>query len=284
LIYRSWLFVPGNQERKIKNALNLSADVIIIDLEDAVPADEKKSAKNIVENLLSKHENEKIFIRINGQQKELAEEELKSIVKLRPKGIMLPKSEDAFGIIEFDNLVKELETSANITMGTVKFVPLIESALGVLNSREIASASSRNICLAFGAIDFTLDIGAELTPSGSELLMARSMLVLAAKVAGLTVVDTVYPHIKDDDGLYQETSFIKSLGMFGKLVIHPNQIGIVNDIFSPTEEEILSAQKIIAAFKEAEDQGIGAIQVNGKFIDYPVAARAKRVLEIAGLF
>lgn len=279
---RSWLFVPGNHERRMKKALELPADAVIIDLEDAVPLAEKKQARQMVVDLLARNERNNVFIRINDFGIGYAEEDLKAIVPLKPTGVMLPKAESKADVVKLDNLLGELEVGSGIASGSIAIIPLIESALGVLEARQIATASTRNICLSFGAIDFTLDIGTELSMGGNELLFARSYLVLAARAAKIGApIDTVYPQIKDEIGLHKESILAKQLGMFGKLVIHPDQIGVVNEVFSPAEEEILYAKKVLAAYKEAEEQGIGAIQVEGKFIDYPVAIRAEQVLNLA---
>ena len=283
-MFRTMLFSPGNNPKRMKKALDLPADAIIFDLEDAVAVTEKESARNIISEVLSQHQKlrKEIIVRINALDTPYAAGDLEAIVPNKPDGIMLPKSETAEAIKGVAERISQLEKQSGMEAGTIALFPLVETAVGVLNAREIAAASDRIVCLSFGAIDFTTDIGVKLTAGGEELFYARSHLVLASRAARIGApVDTVYPNIKDDQGLRQETELAAQLGMFGKLVIHPNQIPVVNQVFTPDEKEVAWAKKVNDAYEEAEKQGIGAIQVDGKFIDVPVANRAKKVLALA---
>ncbi|MBO8167885.1 MAG: CoA ester lyase [Thermoanaerobacteraceae bacterium] len=283
-MFRTMLFAPGNNERRMQKALSLPADAVIFDLEDAVALNEKKNAREMVCSVLSQARQRKVFIRINSLDTPYAEEDLQKIIPMKPDGIMVPKAEHAEGICRISEIIDELEKQENIALGHVKLIPLVETAAGVLNAYQIAGASGRVICLAFGAIDFTLDIGTGLSDEGSELAYARSHLVVASRAAGIGApVDTVYPNIKDQEGLRQDTLRAKQLGMFGKLVIHPDQIPVVNEIYTPDDAEIAFAKKVVRAFREAEEQGVAAIQVDGKFVDYPVAVRAENILKLAAI-
>jgi citrate lyase subunit beta / citryl-CoA lyase len=284
---RTWMFVPGSQERRLQKVKDLPADVLIYDLEDAVAASEKEKARKMVRQALRENAEKVNFVRINDPSTPYFLADLQEIVAEGLAGIILPKAAKKEDVILVDRLLGQLEEGKNLPRGSIRIVPLIESALGLQHAYEIATASDRVIRLAFGSVDFTLDIGAKLTKEGTELLYARSQLVVASRAAGIEgPIDAVYIHIRDLEGLQQETRFAKQLGFQGKMVIHPEQIPIVNKIFTPTAEEVEEAKAIVDAFAEAVAAGSGAIQWNGKMIDYPVAERAKRIVaqaEILGM-
>jgi len=279
---RSWLFCPGNEERKILKALDLNADAIILDLEDAVALNRKMEARQTIKNVLSKTSKSKnIFVRINSLDNFESFLDIYEMITDNLKGIMLPKAENDSQVKILSWAIDCLENCRNMELGFIEVIPLIETALGVLNVFNIASAGSRVKRLAFGAMDYTLDIGVEYSGTGQELFFARNQIVLASRVAKLEKpIDTVFPDIKDVDGLKKEILEVKQLGFGGKLLIHPAQIDLTNINFSPTEKEIKWAKKVVQAFKEAEQRGIAAIQVEGSFIDPPVVERAKRTLDI----
>jgi len=279
---RTFLFTPGNNQIRIEKAYSLGADAVILDLEDAVAVSEKKAARHMVKAVLVKPKDLATYVRINSLTTESFYNDLVEIIEPGLDGIILPKSETAEDVRKVDWLISLLEREKNFPSGKIDLIPLVESALGVLNSKEIAAACPRISRLAFGAMDYTLDIGTGSSKAGSELFYARAQLVAASRAAGKKPpVDTVYPDIRDVEGLLAETQAVKQLGFFGKLVIHPNQIDPVNKVFSPTEEEVLWAAKAATAFDQAEAQGTASIQLEGKFIDYPVAMRAKRALQLA---
>jgi len=276
---RTWMFVPGSQERRLQKVKDLPADVLIYDLEDAVAASEKEKARKMVRQALRENAERVNFVRINDPSTPYFLADLQEIAVEGLTGIVLPKAAKKEDVILVDRLLGQLEEGKNLPQGSIRIVPLIESALGLQHTYEIATASDRVIRLAFGSVDFTLDIGAKLTKGGMELLYARSQLVVASRAAGIEgPIDAVYIHIRDMEGLRQETTFAKQLGFQGKLVVHPDQIPIVNEIFTPTAEEVEEARGIVSAFAEAVAAGSGAIQWKGKMIDYPVAERAKRIV------
>ncbi|MBS3976338.1 MAG: CoA ester lyase [Syntrophomonadaceae bacterium] len=281
-LIRTFLFTPGNNEIRVEKAYGLGADAVILDLEDAVAVTEKKAARQMVKAILAKPRNVATFVRVNSLPTGFFYGDLVEMVQPGLDGIILPKSETAEDVLKVDWLISLLEQEKNLPAGKIDLIPLVESALGILNAKEIAAACARVSRVAFGAIDYTLDIGTSCSQAGSELFYARAQLVAASRAAGKKPpVDTVYPDIKDIEGLLLETKIVKQLGFFGKMVIHPNQIDPVNKVFSPTEEEVLWASKVAAAFDQAEAQGTASIQLEGKFIDYPVAMRAKRTLQLA---
>lgn len=281
-LYRSWMFVPGNHERRLEKARELKADVLIYDLEDAVPLHEKEKAREMVKHALRNNAHVVQYVRVNDPTTPYYKDDVSELVGAGLAGIVLPKAARKEQILSVDQHISEIEELLALQPGAVEIVPLIESAIGLYHAYDIASASSRIRRLAFGSVDFTLDIGAQLTKEGKEILFARSQLVVISRAAGIEPpIDAVYIHIKDDDGLYQDARLARQLGFQGKLVIHPDQIKVVDEVFSPTAEEIEEAKMIVAAFDEALASGVAAIQIDGKLIDYPVAERAKRIVEQA---
>jgi citrate lyase subunit beta / citryl-CoA lyase len=279
--YRSMLFVPGTDRKKIDKALASNADCIILDLEDAVALSEKESARIMVQDVLKGRQNRQVYVRINGIDTPFCYGDLTAIIQSRPTGIMPPKVESADHIKCFDWLIGQLEREAGIPAGEIEMVPLIETGSGVIHAAEIAGASSRLKCIAFGAVDYTLDIGTKLSPEGHELFYARAHIVAASRAGGCEQpIDTVYPNFRDAEGLKRESEFVRNLGFQGKMVIHPDQVGIVHEVFSPTQQELAYARKVVEAFEAAEKLGIASVNLDGKMIDYPVMKRARQLLEI----
>lgn len=273
LYLRSMLFAPGTKEKVMLKAINSDADSVIIDLEDSVPMSIKEEIRtNVCEFLkTTKTPKDNIYVRINSWDGAWGKRDLMAMTSQNIRGIMLPKAEDA----------EQLKQVAALMPDGMELVPLVETAKGILNAVEIAKVEKVSR-LAFGAVDFTLDIGTALSKTGHELLFARSYLVLASAAAGiLPPIDTVYPDIHDKSGYALELEEIKCLGMGGKLLIHPEQIEPTHRVFTPTDEELAHCRKVVDAFEEAEKQGSAAVQVDGKMVDYPVYAQALRKLEMA---
>lgn len=279
--YRSMLFVPATDSKKIRKALDSEADCVILDLEDAVALSEKSDARLYVRDILNERNKRDIYVRVNSIDTPFLYRDLTTIIPGCPTGIMLPKVEAAAQVKCVDWLINQLERESDITDGQIGLIVLVETAHGVIQAAEIAGSSKRIKCVAFGAVDYTLDIGTKLSEEGQELFYARSQVVVASRVAGCEKpIDTVYPNFKNADGLRRESTLAKSLGYQGKMIIHPGQIDIVHEIFSPSEDEITYAKKIIAAFEEAEKDGVASVNLDGKMIDYPVMLMAQQLLEI----
>ncbi|WCK56351.1 CoA ester lyase [Aneurinibacillus sp. Ricciae_BoGa-3] len=278
-VLRSWLFVPGSDSKKIEKARESLADVVIFDLEDAVSVNEKSSARNKVKEAVNTRDGKLKYVRVNSFFTPFLIEDINSIVGEGLAGIILPKSENKEQLLLIDYLMNQLERNKNLKQ-KIEIMPLIESACGIYNAYEIARSCDRIQRLAFGSVDFALDINAELTEDGNELLYARSQLVIASRAAGIEPpIDAVYLNIKDTGGLWKETRFVKQLGFQGKLVIHPNQIQTVNEVFVPSLQEIEESQIIVEAYGKALSEGIGVVQVKGKMVDVPVIERAKKIIE-----
>lgn len=283
MLYRSMLFAPGSDTKKMTKAYNLEADGIILDLEDAVAYSQKDFAREQVAGFLSTPPAKPTFVRVNDAKSPYILLDLQAVVDKSIAGIFLAKTESAEEVKHVDWLLSLLERQHNIPKQKLELVPFLENALGIEKAYEIASASPRVKRLAFGGNDYTTDIGTPYSTSGNEFFYARSRLVVASRAAGIEApLDTVCPFIKDTDLLEQDAKRAQRLGFQGKMVIHPNQIAPVNMIFSPTAEEIAYARKIVAAFEEAEARGTGVIQVDGKMVEYPIVRRARQVLAIAG--
>ena len=273
-IRRSRLYIPGNNPSIMQNIAVFGADTVILDLEDAVAPPEKDAARILVKYALENVDfgRTERGVRINPLNTPFGKKDLDMVLSSDVELIFLPKTESAEDVKELCSLIGNREICIS---------PIIETAKGVLNAYEIASADPRVVMLCFGAEDFTRDIGAERTREGKELFWAKSMIVMGAKAAGIQASDTVFSDINDMDGLVQETRFAKSLGFDGKGLIHPSQIEPVHKVFSPTQEEIEYARKVVDALREAEEKGLGVIALGRKMIDRPVAERAKRILKIA---
>lgn len=277
---RSRLYLPGNEPKFFVNAGLHSPDGIILDLEDSVSPKEKDAAQLIVRNALRSVDfyGAERMVRINQLPKGL--DDLKYIVPHNVNVILIPKCESAEQIHQLEKEVDKLKKQHKVT-NDIFFMPIIESALGVIKSYEIASAS-KNICaLAIGLEDYTADIGTQRTNEGRESIFARQMLVNAAKAEGIQAIDTVFSDVADIKGLRQSVIEAKSLGFEGKGCIHPRQIKVVHESFAPTIDEIEKAKKIVLAFEDAEKKGLGVVSLGSKMIDPPVVKRAQRTINLA---
>ena len=277
---RSRLYLPGNEPKFFVNAGLHSPDGIILDLEDSVAPTEKDAAQLLVRNALRSVDfyGAERMVRINQLQKGI--DDLEYIVPHNVNVILIPKCESADQIKQLEKEVVRLRKQHNID-NPIYFMPIIESALGVIKSYEIASASKNNCALAIGLEDYTADIGTQRTNEGRESIFARQMLVNAAKAAGIQAIDTVFSDVADMEGLRQSVFEAKSLGFEGKGCIHSRQIQVVHEAFAPTIEEIEKAKKIVLAFEEAEKKGLGVVSLGSKMIDPPVAKRAERTINLA---
>lgn len=285
-IIRTALFVPGNRIDRVDKALATGADVVIIDLEDAVPPGQKVQARAGVAQKLRETPGRKIIVRVNGLDTQEFALDLQAVVSPNLSGLLAPKIQSPSDVARVHEAMLAAELAAGLQAGALPLIGLIETAKGVENISQIAAAQTdppRLYTFAFGAADYTLDMGIEITMSGEELFYARSRLPIACRAHELAPpIDTPFMiDLKDIEALKADTLRAKQLGFMGKLCIHPNQIGPVNEIFSPGPDEIAQAEKLIKAFEESEAMGLGAIQVDGKFVDLPVVERARRTLRLA---
>jgi citrate lyase subunit beta/citryl-CoA lyase len=279
---RSLLFVPGNREKLIDKAKAIAADAIILDLEDSVPPDEKESARALIRaSIESVAQNHEVFVRVNSVSTPFLDSDLRAVVTKGLAGIIPPKVESPEELKKVATMIEAQERDAGLTAGSVKLLPLIETAKGILKASKIATASPHLIGISFGAEDFTLDMGIERTREGSELGYARSVIALACRAADVMAVDTVYSHFRDTEGLMKEARLVRQMGFQGKLVLHPDQVEPVNRIFSPSDEEVAKARKVVEAFNAALKQGSAVAVLDSRMIDPPVAERARKTIALA---
>lgn len=275
--------MPGNNPNMMADCMIYGADTILLDLEDSVSLSEKDAARYLVKYALRYLDfgNTEVAVRINGMDTPYWQEDIKKIIPEKPDMIRLPKAETKEQIKRLDEEISMIEERSGIKVGNTKIMVSIESAKGLKNAYDIATASPRMAAIAIGGEDFTADLGVKRTREGNELLVARGELVLAAKAAKVDVIDSVFSNVDDEEGLRMETERAKAMGFTGKSVINPRQIPIVHDVFKPTQEEIEEAIKITGAIEEARKKGSGVISLNGKMIDKPIVEKAQRVLELA---
>lgn len=275
----SWLFVPGNQKKHLQKVAELKADAFIFDLEDAVSFAEKERARDKVLETMLMMKRKDSYVRINEITSSDCLADLEKVVNPYLSGVMLPKVNQKEDIVVLDTLLHQLEIKKNISPGSTLIVPLIETTLGIKNVYEISQASERISRLAFGAEDLILELNLQPDGDEKELLFMRTQITLASKLAKLQApIDSVYTDFTDDAGLQQAAVRGKRLGFGGKLLIHPNQISIVNNVFQPTAEEIVSLQRLVMTYEETIGHGPGVIQLDGKMVDLPIYERAKKLL------
>ena len=277
---RSRLYLPGNEPKFFVNAGLHKPDGIILDLEDSVSPTEKDSARFLVRNTLRSVNfyGAERMVRIN--QLPAGLDDLRFVVPHNVHVILIPKCESAEQVKMVENEINMLRSEFNFS-NEIYLMPIIESAKGVMEAMEIASAS-KNICaLTIGLEDYTADLGTERTLNGKESFLARSIIVNAAKAAGIQAIDTVFSDVNDLEGLFNSVLEAKSLGFEGKGCIHPRQIEVIHKAFAPTEKEIEKAKKILIAFEEAKKKGLGVVSLGSKMIDAPVVKRAAKTIDLA---
>ncbi len=287
-IYRSFLFAPGNRPRFVEKVAHCGADAVILDLEDAVPIAEKEATRQAVREALTAISNCPVYVRINplvaatSFSQAIGEADLKAIVCGDLAGVILPKTERASEAQQAESILNDLEGERGLQPGGIDLIPIIETALGVHQAFDIASAGTRIKRLAFGAGDFTRDIGVRWSRREVESQYARSALVIASRAAGIEApLDSVWIDIRDPRGLTRSARLAKQLGFQGKMAIHSTQVEPINNAFSPTPDELEHAKRVVAAFETAEAAGEALIQLDGQMIDYPIVEAAQRILDMA---
>lgn len=285
---RSWLFAPGDSQKKIEKAANGSADIVLFDLEDAVAEEEKPKARELVSAYLKSQSAEarrRLWVRVNPLDGPHTLADLAAIMPGAPGGIMLPKARGRHDAEVLDHYLSALEVANGIEQGSTKVLVLVtETAEGMLNTGVYKDAP-RVIALSWGAEDLADDLGASenRNPDGSygfTYELARSMCLLGAAAAGVAAIETIQGDFKDLDGLRRRAEKVRRDGYRGMLAIHPAQVDVINDAFTPSEEELAAAQEIVDLF--AANPGVGTIGYQGAMLDRPHLARAKNLLAQAG--
>ena len=280
---RSMLFLPGNTPNIIVNGDALGADNVILDLEDAVSPDQKDAARILVRNAIKAigFDNVELTVRINSLDTPYWKDDLEEIVPLSPDLIMPTKVNSAADVLTLDAAIAGIEKKCGLDAGTVKLIPLIETAQGLENAAAIAAACPRVAAIFLGAEDLTADLRCPRTKEGTEIFYARSRMVSAARAAGVDVYDTPFTDVNDDEGIVRDAQFARSMGFTGKACISPRHVRAVNEAFSPTQKEIDYAYEVLEAIRQAKEQGRGAISLHGKMIDKPIVLRAEQTIAMA---
>lgn len=283
LVMRSLLFVPANRANMIERAHQTLADVIVLDLEDSVPAAEKDAARQGLRDAIAslKAAGKSVHVRVNHLDTGLTRDDLAAAMGPGLDGLAFPKTSAARDIRQLDILIREQELHNDVRPGTVALVPHIESARGLLHTQEIIEASTRIAGLSLGPYDYAADLGVTRTPEGGELEYARGVIVTCAAAYALQALDGPYANFEDAAGLKTEAQHVRSLGYRGKYVIHPDQVATVNEAFTPLPEEVENARRVVAALEEAVAAGHGAVGVAGSMVDPPVAQRARDLIAYA---
>ena len=281
---RSFLFTPANHPRRVEKVFQVGADAVILDLEDAVAVSEKPAARQDVVNAFSSRPNSatRHYVRVNSIDTPYCEDDIKATVGPWLDGVVLPKVESRACLNELERMLAAAEAEQGIPVGSLDLMPIIETARGVESAKKIATADSRVKRMAFGGGDYTLDLNYQWEADETVLAYARAKLSHASRLGDLEPpIDTVVLQIKDNERFLQSARQGKQFGFGGKLCIHPDQISLTHEVFTPSEAEIAHARAVVAAFEAAEAAGSASIQLDGYFIDYPIVYKSQRILALA---
>ena len=285
---RSFLFAPGNVARRIEKALTLEADAVIVDLEDSVAASEKAATRKLAAEALQRPRRARGYVRVNAASTQWCYGDLLETIHAKVDGVLLPKVESAAELHAIDWLLASLERERGLAEGAIDLMPQIETAAGLQRIERIVQARSlrpykgpwRVRRVTFGAADYANDLRLSVSMEEPELAEARARIVMVSRAAGLeNPIDSPWFHLKEAAGFARALERSRRGGFQGRLCIHPDQLAPVNAAYLPTKEELAQAERIVAAFKEAEARGAAAIQVDGQMIDYPVVYRAQALLD-----
>jgi len=281
-LLRSLLFVPGNNQRFLEKAKTLSSDIVCFDLEDSVPVEEKKFARDLIKKALEERQQyqAEIYVRTNSPVSGLVGDDLAAVVQKGLDGIVIPKVNNAGEIKKIERILAGLEKKRRLAK--IELVASIESAEGVVNSYLIASSSRRVSALVFGVFDLLNDLGVEYTKRAEGARYARAKIPIDARAAGKYALDAIWQDLNDADGLEKDCAVARDLGYAGKTIIHPNQIQAVHGVFHPASHEIEWAKKVINAYESAKKMRKGATKVEEKMIDEVHYKRAKALLASVG--
>jgi len=287
-LLRSLLFAPGNVPRRVEKALTLDADAVIVDLEDSVALSDKEATRKPVAEALSRPRKGQGYVRVNAPASAFCYGDLVATIHKSVDGVFLPKVESAADLHAIDWLLAALERERGIAEGSIDLIAQVETASGMQRIDRIVQARNlrpykgpwRVKRLAFGAADYAFELGLTIGIDEPELADARARIVLSSRAAGLEgPLDSPWFHFKETAAFERALERSRRSGFQGRLCVHPDQIGPVNRAYLPSPEELACAERIVAAFKEAEARGTAAIQVDGQMIDYPVVYRAQALLE-----
>jgi citrate lyase subunit beta/citryl-CoA lyase len=285
---RSFLFAPGNVARRVEKALTLEADAVIVDLEDSVAISDKAATRKLVAEALSRPRRGRGYVRVNAASTPFCHADLVETIHKGVEGVVLPKVESAGELHAIDWLLTNLERERGIAEGSIDLMPQIETAAGVQRIERIVQAKNlrhykgpwRVKRVTFGAGDYANDVGLSPSLDEPELAEARARIVMISRAAGLqNPIDSPWFHLRETQAFGRALERSRRGGFQGRLCIHPDQLGPVNAAYTPSAEELAQAERIVAAFKEAEAKGAAAIQLDGQMIDYPIVYRAQSIVE-----
>jgi len=283
---RTFLFAPGDHARRAEKVLTAGADACILDLEDAVAISAKVAARGLVNAALDRPRSCRGFVRVNAFDTQFCTGDIEAVVGPRLDGLVLPKLEDPAQLIAVDWLMRSLERARDLPERGIEIMPIIETARGMAGLCALAacaaSLGTRVKRFSFGAGDYTLDLGITWDLAETVLEAARAQMVMQSRAKGLEApIDTVWIELREMEAFSASCARGVALGFQGKLCIHPDQVPVANAAYSPSEAEVARSRRIISAFAEAEMQGLVSIQVEGRFVDYPIVDRAKRIVSLA---
>jgi citrate lyase beta subunit len=280
---RALLYMPGDDRRKIEKATTLGVDCICMDMEDGVAITRKTEARAVIAQAMKDLDfgTSERCIRINSFGSGFEKFDLAAAVATNPDTIVVPKVETAEQVRSISEYIEMYELASNMNIGSLRMLVGVETAKGVLNLKEIAGADKRLEAIIFGAEDFAASVGATRTEGAAEVLYARSAVVTACAAHELQAIDMVYIDFHDIEGLRLEAEQGARLGFSGKQIIHPNQVQAVQEAFTPSDEAIEYAQRVVRAFAASQKEGKGAFALDGKMIDMPLLKNAQKVLDRA---
>ena len=280
---RALLYMPGDDRRKIEKATTLGVDCICMDMEDGVAITRKVEARAVIAQAMKDLDfgNSERCIRINSFGSGFEKFDLAAALATNPDAIVVPKIETTQQVREISEYIEMYERSSSLDIGSIGMLVGVETAKGILNLKEIAAAEQRLEAIIFGAEDFAASIGATRTEEATEVLYARSAVVTTCAANELQAIDMVYIDFKDIEGLHVEAEQGARLGFSGKQIIHPNQVAAVQEAFTPSDEAVEYAQRVVKVFAASQKEGKGAFALDGKMIDMPLLKNAQKVLDRA---
>lgn len=276
--------MPGNNPGMLQNAGILGADSIILDLEDAVSLTEKDSARILVREAIKNvdYSNVEVVVRINPFTTEFAQKDINVIARVKPDTLMIPKATEE-ELMAIHKILTDIEKQEGFDAGSIKLIPLVETAYGVENVYNIIKSCDRIVGILLGGEDLTSDLGIKRTKEGEEIFYARNRVAIACRAMKVDSIDTPFTDTNDFEGLAKDTFKAKSLGLTGKSAINPRQIDTIHSVYAPSLDEIKYAKRVLEQMEEAEKEGKGVFSLDGKMVDAPVINRAKNTVELAKL-
>jgi citrate lyase subunit beta/citryl-CoA lyase len=280
---RSMMFIPASNAAMLSTAVVYGADKYMFDLEDAVSPREKDSARLLAFHAIGSPvwRDHEIVVRINGIGTPYFDDDVEAMVRAGASVIRLPMTQDGAMIEQLDAKITQVEKACGREVGSTKCMAAIESAVGVVNAVQIATASPRMVAIAIAAFDYLLDMHATRSSDGAELFYARCAVLHAARYAKLAAYDVVYGDVEDEEGFIREAERGKQLGFDGKSLVNPRQIPLLHNVYAPTQAELDHARRVVAAAEDALARGVGAITVDGAMVDGPIIDAARRVVAYA---